>query len=117
MPATNQEQEDFSMWSRRANGVKLISDATAIEIARRVLNDELGPIEVERNEPLSVVQDGDCWVVTGSESTEFNAKHPPASGWAGPLQMRISQFDGRILSYVFTFDWAKAKATGRPNGN
>ena len=80
------------------------------------LNDELGAIELERNEPLTAEEDGDTWIVTGSESDEFNAQHPPASGWTGPLQMRISQFDGQILSYVFTFDWGKAKATARPSG-
>jgi hypothetical protein len=110
------DHEDASMWMRRAGGVKLISASTAIELARRVLNDELGAIELERNEPLTAEQDGDTWIVTGSESDEFNAQHPPTSGWTGPLQMRISQFDGQILSYVFTFDWGKAKAAARPSG-
>lgn len=104
------------MWMRRASGVKLISAQTAIELARQVVHDELGPTEVERNEPLNAVEDGDAWVVVGNELVEFNTEHPPVSGWIGPLWMRISQFDGQILSYVFTFDWGKARATARPSG-
>jgi len=109
-------QQDPSMWMRRAGGVKLISAPTAIEIARRVLNDELGAIEVQRNEPLTAAEDDDAWVIIGSESAEFNVQHPPVSGWAGPLRMRISQYDGQILSYVFSFDWGKAKAAVGPSG-
>ena len=116
MVADTSAHESASMWMRRASGVKLISASTAIELARRVVNDEFGAIEVARNEPMTAVEDGDTWVVVGSESAEFNAEHPPASGWTGPLHMRVSQFDGQILGYVFTFDWGKAEATSRPNG-
>lgn len=116
MATGTSDQESASMWMRRATGVKLISASTAIEIARRVINDEFGEIEVARNEPLTAVEDGDTWVVVGSESAEFNAEHPPTPSWAGPLHMRVSQFDGQILGYVFTFDWGKAQAVSRSNG-
>jgi hypothetical protein len=116
MAAGTSDQESASMWMRRVGGVKLISASKAIELARRVVNDEFGAIEVARNEPLIAVEDGDTWVVIGSESPEFNVAHPPTPNWAGPVHMRVSQFDGQILGYVFTFDWGTAQAVSRSDG-
>ena len=103
---------DGSMWLRRANGQKLISAQTAMEMVRMVVKDQHGQLEVDRNEPLSCIDDGDAWIVNGNESPEFNAKNPPKPTWSGPLRMCISKIDGQILSYVFTFDWENIPTGG-----
>jgi hypothetical protein len=108
------ESQDGSMWLRRASGVKLISAQIAVEIARLVVKEQYGQLEVDRNEPFSVIDSGDAWIVTGHESPEFNAKNPPEPTWSGPLRMSVSQFDGQILNYVFTFEWSKATVAANP---
>lgn len=88
-----------SMWLRHANGVRLISAPTAVEIVRMIVKDEYGQADLERNEPLSVRDDGEAWVVLGSGPKPSN---PPDPQWAGPLEVRISKFDGQILDYFYT---------------
>lgn len=114
MDTTSNTTQDGSMWMRRASGVELISAQTALEIARRVVMDQFGQLQVDRNEPLRSVSDGDAWLITGTQSQKFNEENPPTPSWAGPLRMRISRFDGQILSYVFDLDWQKIKASTTP---
>ena len=86
-----------------------------MDIARLVVKDQFGQLEIDRNEPLKFVTDGDAWLITGSNSQEFNAKNQPDPPWSGPLRMRISRFDGQILSYVFDLDWQKAATAANPD--
>lgn len=110
MDKPSNTEQDGSMWMRRAGGVELISAQTAMEIAKRVILDQFGQLEVDRNEPLKAVADGDAWLVTGTQSQQFTENNPPNPTWAGALRMRISRFDGQILSYLFDLDWRAAKA-------
>lgn len=96
-----------SMWLQRSLGTKLISANIAIEMTRLVTRERYGQIEVDRNEPLQATADGDTWVVTGSKSEDFDAKHPRNPAWGGHVRMQISQLDGQILDYVFDIDWNK----------
>jgi NTF2 fold immunity protein of polymorphic toxin system component len=90
---------DYSMLSRRWNGDKLISSEIAVEIARLVRKKQLGQAAQQRDEPLSAQDDGDTWVVVGANPEN----HDPANlALDGPLRMRISKFDGQILSYVLS---------------
>ncbi len=91
-----------SMWLRRANGANLISAKSAEAIVRMILADEAGQAEVERNEPLSVRDEGEAWLVSGSPPDPARAPDPKTPNWAGPVQARIAKFDGRILDYSFT---------------
>jgi hypothetical protein len=90
------------MWLRDANGIDLVSAKTAEAIVRLIVADEFGQAEVERNEPLSVRDDGESWLVSGSQPGPAGALDPKAPSWAGPVQVRIAKFDGRILDYSFT---------------
>lgn len=104
------------MWLHKALKAKLISQKTAIEIARLVTLDRFGEPEVERNLPFVAVEQGDVWVVTGTNNKEFNEKNPPFPAWRGPLLMKISQYDGQILSFTFLGDlpWAKVPQPPSP---
>ena len=102
MSEQDQEAEGFGMIVRRARGDGLITAAIAVEIARLVLRNEHGQCEFDRNEPLSVVADGDVWIVRGRDpSPEAVAETPEGFPLAGPFQMRISRFDGQIFECGF----------------
>jgi hypothetical protein len=74
------DEEHPDMMARRAAGMKLISDAIALEIARPVLAREHGEDEVNKQLPMSVVADGDTWVVRGSRADGGQADF--ATYWA-----------------------------------
>ena len=94
---SDQTLPDFSMRSRRWNGVRLISSDTALYVARMVHLGQEGSESLAANEPLSVRAEGAEWVVMGALKVAQDVTNP---GLVGPLQMRISQFDAQILSYV-----------------
>jgi hypothetical protein len=89
------------MWLMRANKINLITSDTATEIIRRVVRDQYGQTEVDRNEPLTTADDGDTWLVRGTASS-------PAAGsseaWIGPIRGRVAKFDGQILGFIFEGD-------------
>jgi hypothetical protein len=93
-----------SMWLRRANGSRLVSSKTAIELVRMIVRDEYGQDELDRNEPLSVQEDGDSWVVAGAPG-EQHALGPGRFKGAGPVYARIARFDGQISDYRFLTDY------------
>ena len=107
MSDEKREQVFGSMFLRRISGQKLISSPIALEIARLVLKEQSGQGALEANEPLTVAEDGDDWIVLG------NAPSPApfdASGLKleGPFKMRLSQFDGQILDCVFVVTMPRA---------
>ena len=61
------EDADYTMLSRRWNGVELITQETALYLARRVHADTYGATDLAANEPLEIVEDGRVWVVTGAK--------------------------------------------------
>jgi hypothetical protein len=85
------------MLSRRWSGTKLITSQIALEIARLVHKEGSAEADLELDEPLSVTEDGDAWIISGARSINYDPGSPVANG---SLRMRISQFDGQILSYV-----------------
>jgi hypothetical protein len=99
-----QQYQSEGMWLLRANKIDLITSDTAIEIIRRVVCDRFGQDEVNRNEPLTVKDDGDTWLVRGTVS-------PSATGsrkaWMGPIRGRVAKFDGQILGFIFEGDRQK----------
>jgi NTF2 fold immunity protein len=92
------EAPDYSMLSRRWSGQKLISADLAVAIARQIHKEQYGQTTLDEDEPLSVSDDGDCWIVNGGKKRNFEPKNLVLDG---PLRMRISKFDGQILSYLF----------------
>ena len=87
--------------------MKLVTDAIALEIARLVLTKEHGEDELKKQAPLSVVPEGDAWVVRGSRPTVSSSDLPKLDG---PFEMRISQFTGQIFSCCFLFDLTPSKS-------
>jgi hypothetical protein len=100
MNHSNSGQPDYSMLSRRWSGTKLITSQIALEIARQVHKQNRGEKDLASNEPLSVAQEGDTWVVTGSKIDKYD---PNSQTLDGSLRMIVSQFDGQILSYMLAF--------------
>jgi hypothetical protein len=96
-----QQYHSEGMWLLRANTIDLITSDTAIELIRRVVRDRYGQDEVDRNEPLTVKEEGDTWSVRGTIS-------PSAAGsrtaWMGPIHARVAKFDGQILGFIFEGD-------------
>ncbi len=113
MNASGQLGPDYSMLSRRWSGTKLITSQMAIEIARMVHRESGGQADLERNEPLSAAEDGDAWVVSGAKPVKYDPSHPVLDG---SLQMRISQFDGQILSYVLAMILPRPAASAPDTG-
>jgi len=101
MSNAGQPQEGMSMWLRRANEKRLITAQIAIAIARLVLKEEYGQSEVDQNEPFSVTEDGDIWIVQGRDTPLQNTTDQPGLALAGPFQMRISKFNGQIFECCF----------------
>lgn len=96
-----------SMWMRRARGSRLVSAKTAAQLIRLIVTDEYGQDELDRNEPLSVREDGDVWIVDGAPGEQHAQVHGRPRG-AGPLFARISKFDGQILDYYSWIDLGAA---------
>jgi|SRR5579863_3849284 hypothetical protein len=94
------DEERPDMMARRAAGMKLVTDAIALEIARLVLTKEHGDDELKRQLPLFISADADTWVVRGSRPTVTDNDVPQLDG---PFEMRISQFTGQIFSCCFLF--------------
>ena len=90
------------MW--RANKVEFITSETAIEIVRRVIRDRNGQDEVDRNEPLTVQDDCDTWLVCGTATSSATSSAP---AWMGPIKARIAKFDGQILGFIYGGDAEK----------
>jgi hypothetical protein len=100
---TDRRYHSEGMWLWRANKVEFITSETAIEIVRRVIRDRYGQDEVNRNEPLTVQDDGDTWLVGGTTSSSAGSK--PA--WMGPIKARLAKFDGQILGFIYGGDAEK----------
>lgn len=93
-----QQYHSEGMWLLRANKVDLITSDTAIEIIRRVVRDRYGQHEVERNEPLTVKEEDDTWLVRGTVSPSAAESR---EAWLGPIRGRVAKFDGQILGFIF----------------
>ena len=100
MPPFLLDGEYLDMTSRRAAGVKLITELIAREIAKLVLVNEHGEDEFKEQLPLSVAAETDAWVVRGSRPIMVGSDF---SKLKGPLEMRISQFTGQIFTCHFQF--------------
>ena len=82
------------MLARRAAGIKLITEAIAVEIARLVLTEEHGEDELKRQLPLMTRVEGNTWVVRGSQAV---VETLDMSKYRGPFEIRISQLTGQIF--------------------
>ena len=89
------------MWLLQANKIDLVTSDTAIELIRRVVRDRYGQDEVDRNEPLTVEDDGDTWLVRGTASASVAGSR---KAWMGPIRGRVAKFDGQILGFIYEGD-------------
>jgi NTF2 fold immunity protein len=88
---------DLSMYLYLTLGERLISRATALAMARMVLQDRFGSEEAKLQEPLVVEEQGDAWAIMGSRQATPNDGRPPGALRHGKATMIISQRDGRII--------------------
>ena len=86
------------MLSRRWSGEILITEEIAVELARNVHRNLYGADDLLSNEPLTVTEDGDEWVVQGSKELKPLRADEILEG---PMIMRISKYDAQIMSYMF----------------
>jgi NTF2 fold immunity protein len=82
MSSTASEAPDYSMLSRRWNGQRLISADLAAQFARLVHKEQYGQSVLDEDEPLSVKEDGDCWIVKGSKPLKYDTNNPKLDGSA-----------------------------------
>ena len=96
------DEPDLTMLGRRGAREVLVSAQTALELARRVHSDYYGANELVANEPLTVSELGNNWIVRGAKRAgRFESGHVPD----GPLVMKISKTDAQILSYRFEIEF------------
>lgn len=88
----------------RANKIDLVTSDTATELIRRVVRDRYGQDELDSNEPLTVKDDGDTWLVRGAPSSSAAGARP---AWMGPIHGRVAKFDGQILGFIYEGDAKK----------
>jgi len=91
------ESQDYSMQSRRWNGEKLITSQIALQLVRLIHLATYGQSDLDANEPLDIRDEPDIWIVSGTKIVPFDPTGPMLDG---PLEMRISKYDGQILSYT-----------------
>lgn len=104
-PSDKEQQYNAEgMWLLRANKIDLVTSETAIELVRRVVRDRSGQDEVDRNEPLTVEDDGDTWLVRGTVSPSAAESR---KAWMGPIRGRVAKFDGQILGFIYEGDSKK----------
>jgi NTF2 fold immunity protein len=83
------------MLSRRWSGEKLITGSIALQIARLIHHQTYGQADLDANEPLGIRDEQDVWIVSGVKIVPIDPAGPVLDG---PLEMRISKYDGQILS-------------------
>lgn len=101
--AYSDDEAHYTMLSRRWNGVELITSETALELARRVHAHEYGAVDLAANEPLQIREIGHNWLIMGSKPGPEIAPDRPldiSRTEDFPFAMKISKFDGQILSYL-----------------
>lgn len=101
------ETQDYSMLSRRWSGEKLITSPIALQIARLIHHETYGQADLDANEPLGIRDEQDVWIVSGAKFVPFDPAGPQLDG---PLEMRISKYDGQILSYLFRIALSQPKS-------
>ena len=102
MENDSDDQPDFTILSRRWRGDTLITSDIALEIARRVHVNLYGQADLSANEPLSATEKGNNWIVLGAKPIRPVRADQPLDG---PLLMKISKFDGQILTYMFAISY------------
>jgi hypothetical protein len=107
MQPSPSEIQDYSMLSRRWSGEKLITGSIALQIARLIHHQTYGQADLDANEPLGIRDEQDVWIVSGVKIVPFDPAGPVLDG---PLEMRISKYDGQILSYLFRFALSHPKS-------
>jgi hypothetical protein len=83
------------MYIRAAMGQQLISRETALAVCRLVLTDIRGEEACRAQEPLTVEDRSNVWIVRGAVKMRPDA----VPGDPAPIQMSISKFDGAIVAY------------------
>ena len=91
---------DHSVYLYRVLGQKLVSRDTALGFAKLLLSDRFGDSEVQLQNPLTVEEAGDTWVVHGARQPDFDDGLPDGVLRRGKAEIVISQVDGRILKFA-----------------
>ena len=83
---------------RGFNREPLITEELALEIAKLVFIEEFGREEFELQQPLTVQDEGDTWVVEGSREYDENAPRMHYQLLDGKVLIEISKENGAILA-------------------
>jgi hypothetical protein len=110
---TRKAHRRISMKLRGFNSEPLITEDLALEIAKLLLIREFGSDDFELQQPLSVKDEGDAWLVEGSREFDYDA--PRADRPEGSAQMvdgnalvEISKENGAILALMRFVDLAES---------
>jgi NTF2 fold immunity protein len=91
---------DLSMYLYGVLQQKLVTRDTALAFACALLKDKFGAEELALQEPITISEDGDTWVVSGSRQPNWDDGRPSGAMRRGKAEVVISQFDGRILKFT-----------------
>ena len=83
---------------RGFNREPLITAAVALEIAKLVFIREFGSEEFERQQPLTVQDEGDSWVIQGSREYDEDAPREHSQLVDGRALIEIAKDNGAILA-------------------
>jgi hypothetical protein len=94
----NKETRRISMKLRGFNREPLITEEMALEIAKLVFIREFGSEEFERQQPLTVQDEGDSWVIDGSREYDEAAPRVHHQLVDGKTLIEIAKENGAILA-------------------
>jgi hypothetical protein len=83
---------------RGFNREPLITEAMALEIAKLVFIREFGSEDFERQQPLTVRDEGDSWLIEGSREYDEDAPRVHSQLVDGRTLIEIAKHNGAILA-------------------
>lgn len=88
------------MWLNRAFGHDLISSATALEMAQRILLERVGETRAHAQQPLSIIDENGIWTIRGRELSPVFPL-PQHIEECGIYCICIAKADGQIKDLTF----------------
>lgn len=109
----SKEARRVSMTLHGFGNKPLVTEAMALAIAKLVFIEEFGPDDFELQQPLTVQDEGDTWVIEGSRRYDYEAPRDHDQMVDGRTQIEISKENGAILALNKYVDLTEPKPPPR----
>ena len=100
MTKSEDKVDDLTMYLYKTLGETLVSRETATEFARLLIKDRFGVDELLRQEPLTVADHEQTWLITGSGTSLYGDGLPEGTLRRGRAVVEISKADGQIFQFA-----------------